>query len=66
MIFKEINKEYVGKILFFLSLILFLISISKINFGLNVDEAFSLMITNTNFLETIHLTAIDVHPPLFI
>lgn len=54
-----------GIILFLVSIVLFLITISKINMGLNVDEAFSLMITNTNIAETISLTASDVHPPLY-
>lgn len=59
------NERYIGIILFIISIILFLITISKVNLGLNVDEAFSLMITNTNFFETINLTAQDVHPPLY-
>lgn len=61
----EIRQDYIGILIFIFSIVLYLITITKVNLGLNVDEAFSLMITNTNFIDTIHLTASDVHPPLY-
>ena len=61
----EIKREHIGIAIFLFSIALYIITITKVNLGLNVDEAFSLMITNTNFMDTISLTASDVHPPLY-
>lgn len=59
------TKELLGLLLFISSFLFILLAISKLNLCLNVDEAFSLMITNTTYSNTTYLTAVDVHPPLY-
>jgi len=60
-------KEYIGKSLFILSLFVFGLLIFLIiqKPFLHIDEWFTQGILNISFKEMVHLTAIDVHPPLY-
>lgn len=70
MLYDNINdkyKDYIGKSLFVLSLFLFGLLIFYLiqKPFLDIDEWYTMGILNTSFKNIIHLTAIDVHPPVY-
>ena len=60
-------KDYIGKALFVLSLFIlcFMVYLIIVKPALYIDEWFTMGILNISFKEMVHLTAIDVHPPLY-
>ena len=60
-------KDYLGKSLFVLSLFVLglLVYLFVTKPFLHIDERFTMGLLDISFKEMVHLTAIDVHPPLY-